>query len=86
MALPGLMNDVTVVVLLTENVNVENKEEQWMGVTVQSQGPGGKIVVSGTDLLSVSSPLFLPAPGLTSTSALAVPVRRAPTATRGACL
>lgn len=25
---------------------VENKENQWMGVTVQSQGPGGKIVVS----------------------------------------
>ncbi|XP_041806049.1 integrin alpha-6 isoform X2 [Chelmon rostratus] len=27
-----------------ENVLVENKENQWMGVTVQSQGPGGKIV------------------------------------------
>ncbi|XP_034549203.1 integrin alpha-6 isoform X2 [Notolabrus celidotus] len=27
-----------------ENVRVENKENQWMGVTVQSQGPGGKIV------------------------------------------
>uniref|UniRef100_A0A7N9AQ22 Integrin, alpha 6a n=1 Tax=Mastacembelus armatus TaxID=205130 RepID=A0A7N9AQ22_9TELE len=27
-----------------ENINVENKENQWMGVTVQSQGPGGKIV------------------------------------------
>ncbi|XP_037645331.1 integrin alpha-6 isoform X1 [Sebastes umbrosus] len=27
-----------------ENVHVENKENQWMGVTVQSQGPGGKIV------------------------------------------
>ncbi|KAG5852633.1 integrin alpha-6 isoform X2 [Anguilla rostrata] len=24
--------------------NVENKENQWMGVTVHSQGPGGKIV------------------------------------------
>ncbi|XP_036964800.1 integrin alpha-6 isoform X2 [Acanthopagrus latus] len=27
-----------------ENVRTENKENQWMGVTVQSQGPGGKIV------------------------------------------
>uniref|UniRef100_A0AAQ4PJK0 Integrin subunit alpha 6 n=1 Tax=Gasterosteus aculeatus aculeatus TaxID=481459 RepID=A0AAQ4PJK0_GASAC len=27
-----------------EDVRVENKENQWMGVTVQSQGPGGKIV------------------------------------------
>ncbi|XP_069558662.1 integrin alpha-6 [Brachyistius frenatus] len=27
-----------------ENPRVENKENQWMGVTVQSQGPGGKIV------------------------------------------
>uniref|UniRef100_A0A8C4P1D2 Integrin, alpha 6a n=1 Tax=Dicentrarchus labrax TaxID=13489 RepID=A0A8C4P1D2_DICLA len=27
-----------------ENVLTENKENQWMGVTVQSQGPGGKIV------------------------------------------
>ncbi|XP_076858883.1 integrin alpha-6 isoform X2 [Brachyhypopomus gauderio] len=26
------------------DVRVENKENQWMGVTVQSQGPGGKIV------------------------------------------
>ncbi|XP_012691773.2 integrin alpha-6 [Clupea harengus] len=26
------------------DVLVENKENQWMGVTVQSQGPGGKIV------------------------------------------
>ncbi|XP_048095453.1 integrin alpha-6 isoform X1 [Alosa alosa] len=26
------------------DVSVENKENQWMGVTVQSQGPGGKIV------------------------------------------
>lgn len=24
----------------------ESKEDQWMGVTVQSQGPGGKVVVS----------------------------------------
>lgn len=29
-----------------EDVRVENKEDQWMGVTVQSQGPGGKIVAS----------------------------------------
>ncbi|CAN9497762.1 unnamed protein product [Ophioblennius macclurei] len=27
-----------------EDLRVENKENQWMGVTVQSQGPGGKIV------------------------------------------
>uniref|UniRef100_A0A8C6UDH7 Integrin, alpha 6a n=1 Tax=Neogobius melanostomus TaxID=47308 RepID=A0A8C6UDH7_9GOBI len=27
-----------------EDVRVENKEGQWMGVTVQSQGPGGKVV------------------------------------------
>ncbi|KAI1884846.1 hypothetical protein AGOR_G00214040 [Albula goreensis] len=26
------------------DLNVENKENQWMGVTVHSQGPGGKIV------------------------------------------
>uniref|UniRef100_A0A674CUC2 Integrin, alpha 6b n=1 Tax=Salmo trutta TaxID=8032 RepID=A0A674CUC2_SALTR len=29
-----------------EDVNTESKENQWMGVTVNSQGPGGKIVVS----------------------------------------
>ncbi|KAF4118688.1 integrin alpha-6b [Onychostoma macrolepis] len=28
-----------------ENLASENKENQWMGVTVQSQGPGGKILV-----------------------------------------
>ncbi|XP_060754943.1 integrin alpha-6b isoform X2 [Neoarius graeffei] len=27
-----------------ENPNEESKDNQWMGVTVQSQGPGGKIV------------------------------------------
>uniref|UniRef100_A0A8C2JDU5 Integrin subunit alpha 6 n=1 Tax=Cyprinus carpio TaxID=7962 RepID=A0A8C2JDU5_CYPCA len=31
-------------VTLTVDARVENKENQWMGVTVQSQGPGGKIV------------------------------------------
>lgn len=25
---------------------MESKEDQWMGVTVQSQGPGGNVVVS----------------------------------------
>ncbi len=35
-------------VTLTVDVRVENKENQWMGVTVQSQGPGGKIVVCVT--------------------------------------
>ncbi|XP_026060150.1 integrin alpha-6b isoform X2 [Carassius auratus] len=28
-----------------ENLDTENKQNQWMGVTVQSQGPGGKILV-----------------------------------------
>ncbi|KAL1282268.1 hypothetical protein QQF64_001071 [Cirrhinus molitorella] len=28
-----------------ENLQSENKQNQWMGVTVQSQGPGGKILV-----------------------------------------
>lgn len=27
-----------------ENLNNENKQNQWMGVTVKSQGPGGKIL------------------------------------------
>lgn len=27
-----------------EDRNIESKEDQWMGVSVQSQGPGGKIV------------------------------------------
>ncbi|XP_040004466.1 integrin alpha-6 isoform X2 [Xiphias gladius] len=27
-----------------EDIRIENKENQWMGVMVQSQGPGGKIV------------------------------------------
>nr|XP_019945545.1 PREDICTED: integrin alpha-6 isoform X1 [Paralichthys olivaceus] len=29
---------------IEEDIRIENKENQWMGVTVQSQGPGGKIV------------------------------------------
>ena len=28
---------------------MESKEDQWMGVTVQSQGPGGNVVVSLKD-------------------------------------
>ncbi|XP_051745804.1 integrin alpha-6b isoform X2 [Ctenopharyngodon idella] len=28
-----------------ENLSDENKQNQWMGVTIQSQGPGGKILV-----------------------------------------
>ena len=28
-----------------EDLSKESKENQWMGVTVNSQGPGGKIVV-----------------------------------------
>lgn len=31
--------------LCVEDLNSESKENQWMGVTVNSQGPGGKIVV-----------------------------------------
>ncbi|MEQ2307347.1 hypothetical protein AMECASPLE_017340 [Ameca splendens] len=27
-----------------ENLSIENKENQWMGVTVSSQGPGGKVL------------------------------------------
>lgn len=34
--------------LLLADIRVESKENQWMGVTVHSQGPGGKIVVSLT--------------------------------------
>ncbi|KAB1270096.1 Integrin alpha-7 [Camelus dromedarius] len=30
------------------DVQKESKENQWLGVSVQSQGPGGKIVVSTT--------------------------------------
>lgn len=29
-----------------EDLSKESKENQWMGVTVTSQGPGGKVVVS----------------------------------------
>lgn len=29
---------------------MESKEDQWMGVTVQSQGPGGNVVVSAKGL------------------------------------
>ena len=38
--------------IFKEDVRFENKENQWMGVTVQSQGPGGKIVVSQTERLN----------------------------------
>lgn len=31
----------------TADPKKESKENQWLGVTVKSQGPGGKIVVSG---------------------------------------
>lgn len=41
--------------ILKEDVRTENKENQWMGVTVQSQGPGGKIVVSTTECLHCCS-------------------------------
>lgn len=30
------------------DVQKESKENQWLGVSVRSQGPGGKIVVSTT--------------------------------------
>lgn len=32
--------------LASANVQKESKENQWLGVSVRSQGPGGKIVVS----------------------------------------
>lgn len=34
--------------LASANVQKESKENQWLGVSVRSQGPGGKIVVSTT--------------------------------------
>ncbi|XP_041857884.1 integrin alpha-6 isoform X2 [Melanotaenia boesemani] len=43
-----------------EDTSIENKEDQWMGVTVQSQGPGGKIVTCAhryQTLFSVNTPL-----------------------------
>uniref|UniRef100_A0A8C9Z961 Integrin subunit alpha 6 n=1 Tax=Sander lucioperca TaxID=283035 RepID=A0A8C9Z961_SANLU len=39
-----------------EDVLVENKENQWMGVTVQSQGPGGKILILSCRRLFVNTP------------------------------
>lgn len=53
MAVPGFSDRSRILIVtwflftvtLTVDVRVENKENQWMGVTVQSQGPGGKIVV-----------------------------------------
>lgn len=42
------------VLLSTADPSSESKEDQWMGVTVQSQGPGGKVVVSvETQVLSL---------------------------------
>ncbi|KAJ8349831.1 hypothetical protein SKAU_G00249610 [Synaphobranchus kaupii] len=39
------LNDCSRVQIDNEvDLKIENKENQWMGVTVQSQGPGGKIV------------------------------------------
>lgn len=35
-------------VFASANVQKESKENQWLGVSVRSQGPGGKIVVSTT--------------------------------------
>lgn len=35
-------------VLPPADVQKESKENQWLGVSVRSQGPGGKIVVSAT--------------------------------------
>lgn len=32
------------------DVQKESKENQWLGVSVRSQGPGGKIVVSTTSV------------------------------------
>ncbi len=36
-----------------ENLENENKQNQWMGVTVQSQGPGGKILVRERECVCV---------------------------------
>lgn len=33
------------------NLNRESKDNQWLGVTVKSQGIGGKVVVSEEDIL-----------------------------------
>ena len=37
---------VTCAAFSAADPSLESKEDQWMGVTVQSQGPGGKVVVS----------------------------------------
>lgn len=37
-------------VLPPADVQKESKENQWLGVSVRSQGPGGKIVVSTTSV------------------------------------
>uniref|UniRef100_A0A672PE89 Integrin alpha-6-like n=1 Tax=Sinocyclocheilus grahami TaxID=75366 RepID=A0A672PE89_SINGR len=39
----GISSDY--ILVHVENLETENKQNQWMGVTVQSQGPGGKILV-----------------------------------------
>uniref|UniRef100_A0A8C5UJM6 Uncharacterized protein n=1 Tax=Malurus cyaneus samueli TaxID=2593467 RepID=A0A8C5UJM6_9PASS len=36
--------------VLNSDPTTESKEDQWMGVTVQSQGPGGNVVVSAKRL------------------------------------
>lgn len=41
------------VYFLTVDLLVESKENQWMGVSVQSQGPGGKIVVCAIKPLDI---------------------------------
>lgn len=38
-------------VLPPADVQKESKENQWLGVSVRSQGPGGKIVVSTTSVM-----------------------------------
>ncbi|MEQ2261586.1 Integrin alpha-6, partial [Xenotaenia resolanae] len=41
-----------------ENLSNENKENQWMGVTVSSQGPGGKVLVRMPFYQNIISILF----------------------------
>ena len=37
-----------IIIMFTVDKKSESKENQWLGVVVQSQGPGGKVLVSMT--------------------------------------
>lgn len=45
--------------IIKEDPKRESKEDQWMGVTVQSQGPGGKIVVSDSVFCTITLSVLL---------------------------